>query len=143
MKKLFQPHSGADTRDIALLVLRLVIASLLITHGLPKFQKIISGEPIQFVSVMGMSQELSLFLAMFAEFICSIFVMVGFATRLSTIPIIFTMAVIFFSIHGDDPIGKKELPLMYLIGFLGILLMGAGRYSIDNLLHRRFQKASN
>ncbi len=143
MKKLFQPHAGTNTKDIALLLLRLVIASLLITHGLPKFQRIFSGEPIQFASVMGMSQELSLFLAMFAEFVCSVFVLIGFATRLSTIPIIFTMAVIAFSIHGDDPIGKKELPLMYLTGFFGIFLLGAGRYSVDYLLHRRWIKARN
>ena len=140
MKKLFEPHSGTATRDLALLVLRLVIASLLITHGLPKFEKMISGQEIQFASVMGMSKEVSLFLAMFAEFICAIFVMFGFATRLSTIPVIITMAVICLSIHGDDPIGKKELPLMYMTGFFAVFLMGPGRYSVDYLIHKRYSR---
>jgi uncharacterized membrane protein YphA (DoxX/SURF4 family) len=30
-----------------------------------------------------------------------------------------------------DPLAKKEMALLYLVGFLSVSLMGAGRYSID------------
>lgn len=141
MKRVFNPHSGMEVKNLILLAIRIAIGALLLTHGHPKFMRLISGEPIQFASVMGMSMELSLTLAMFAEFICAILVMFGLFTRLAAIPIIINMLVIVFLIHWDDPFGKKELPLMYLASYVLILFMGAGKYSLDYILHQRLAKA--
>lgn len=139
MKKIFNPHSNGSSRDVALLFVRITVGLLLITHGYPKMVKLFSGEPIQFASIFGMSEQVSLAMAMFAEFICAIFVMFGLATRLASVPIIITMLVIVFSVHADDPIGKKELPILYLVSYLFILFMGAGKYSIDYLLHSKLK----
>lgn len=141
MKRVLNPHSGTDVKDIMLLVVRLVIGALLITHGHPKFMKLISEEPVQFVSLFGMSMELSLTLAMFAEFICAILIMLGLFTRVAAIPIIINMLVIVFVVHSADPIGKKELPLLYLVSYIYIFFMGAGKYSLDYLLHKKLAKA--
>jgi len=43
----------------------------------------------------------------------------------------FAMAVAAFIAHGADPFAKKEMALLYLVGFLTVALMGPGRYSID------------
>lgn len=143
MKRIFNPHSNGTTKDIVLLFVRVVIGLLLITHGYPKLVKLLSGEPIQFASIFGMSEQLSLTMAMFSEFICAILVMFGFATRLAAIPIVLSMLVVVFHVHADDPLGKKELPMLYLISYIYILFMGAGKYSIDYMLHRNLKPSRN
>ena len=90
------------------------------------------------ISFMGMSPAISLTLAMFAEFICAILVMVGFFTRIAALPIVITMCVVVFHVHAADPLSTKELPMLYLISYTFILFMGAGKHSIDTLLHRKF-----
>ena len=47
---------------------------------------------------------------------------------------IFPILTMFFAVvlvHMDDPFKSWEKPLLFLIGFLIILLMGPGRYSLD------------
>jgi putative oxidoreductase len=41
------------------------------------------------------------------------------------------MLVAAFIVHLDDPFKRKELALLYLVGFLIVLLMGPGKYSLD------------
>ncbi len=58
-------------------------------------------------------------------------VIIGFKTRLAAIPVIITMAVAAFIVHAADPLGTKEMAILYLIAFTVIALLGAGKYSVD------------
>lgn len=141
MKQIFNPSTNESVRDAALLIVRIVIALLLITHGFPKLQMLLANEPVQFVSIFGMTEHISLSIAIFAEFFCAMLVMIGFATRIATIPIIAMLLVIILHIHSDDPLTKKELPILYLVSYSFILLMGAGKYSIDYLVYRNNRRS--
>jgi putative oxidoreductase len=66
-----------------------------------------------------------------AEFFCALLVVLGLATRLAAIPLVFTMAIAAFVVNGSAPWGEKELPLLYLIPFLMLVFTGAGAYSFD------------
>ena len=88
------------------------------------------GNP-SFVDLFGIGEITSLALAVVGEFICPILVIVGFKTRLMAIPPAITMAVAAFYIHADDPWGKQEFPLLYLVGFVVIALLDSGKYSLD------------
>jgi putative oxidoreductase len=134
MKKLFTTNTKSFNNDLALLVGRITIAVLMLLHGLPKMQMLFSGDAIQFLSVFGMSAGLSLALAVFAEVFCSILVLVGFATRLATVPLIITMLVAVFSIHAADVFAKKELAVLYLSAYVVLFFAGSGKYSVDHLL---------
>lgn len=118
--------------DLGILILRLVAGASLMTHGWPKFQKVLNGN-FQFADPIGIGEGASLVLAAFAEFICSALVVLGLATRLATIPVIITMAVAFFIVHAADDFGTKEMALVYLSAFLTIFFTGPGRYSIDRV----------
>jgi putative oxidoreductase len=137
MKRILSVQQNANAIDIGLLIARVMIASLMLTHGIPKLEMLFSGEPVRFLPVMGMSPELSLTLTVFAEVICSIFLLVGFATRLAAIPLIITMLVAALLIHAADPIATKEPALNYLIVYLMLLLAGSGKYSIDYLMQAK------
>lgn len=136
MKKILDINKATPTTDIALLVARAGISALMLTHGIPKLMMLLSGEPVKFPPVMGMSAEFSLVLAVFAEIMCSFLILIGLVTRIAVVPLIINMLVAVFVIHGDDPLSKKEPALNYLLAYLVLLFAGSGRYSIDYLLQR-------
>ena len=123
--------------DIALLAARIGIASLMLVHGMPKLIQLFSDEPVQFPAVLGMSAATSLTFAVLAEVFCSLLVLVGLATRIAVIPLIFTMLIAVFSYHSADPFAKQELGLHYILVYLMLLLTGSGKYSLDFLLRKR------
>lgn len=137
MKKIISVKHSSVTADTALLIARVGIGVLMLTHGIPKLIMLFSGAPVQFPPIMGMSAEASLALAVFAEVICSIFLIVGFATRLAVIPIAITMLVAVLFIHSADPFAKQEPALQYLLVYLVLLFAGSGRFSFDYLLQTR------
>ncbi len=137
MKRLFHTETKEDYLNIIVLILRLSIAALMIMHGLPKLTKLLAGGEIQFADPVGMGAAFSLCLAVFAEFFCSIFIGIGLGTRLASIPLIVTMIVAAFIIHGSDPIGKKELALLYLLIYLTLLVVGSRKFSVDYLITKK------
>jgi putative oxidoreductase len=134
MKSLLSINRNSNTADIALLIARVGIAALMLTHGLPKLAMLFSGEPVQFLPLMGMSAKASLSLAVFAEVFCSVLILVGFATRLAVVPTIITMLVALVFVHSADPFAKQEPALHYLLVYVVLLFAGSGRYSVDYLL---------
>lgn len=119
--------------NITLLVIRVGIALLMLGHGIPKLQMLITGD-IQFPGVMGMSPTISLALAVFAEFLCSILLLIGLLTRYAVIPLILTMLTAVLVIHGDDPFAKQELGILYLLVYLVLFVLGSGKLSFDAVL---------
>ncbi len=137
MKKvLFQVAPATKTADFALLLLRVGIAGMMLTHGLPKLQKLLAGST-EFASVFGLSPTVSLALAVFAEVGCSVLLLFGLLTRTATVPLIITMLVAVLMVHGEDPFAKKEPALHYLLVYAALLFAGPGRYSLDAMLGRR------
>lgn len=72
-----------------------------------------------------MSSQLGLSLIIFAEFFCSIALILGLFTRLATIPLIIGMGVAAFVAHGADPFSVKEMSLLYLGIYVTLLLTGS------------------
>ena len=122
---------NALLNDIGLALLRIGGSALLLTHGFPKFQKLIGGGEIEFGDPIGLGPGPSLFLAVLGEFICPILIIIGFKTRWVAIVPAITMAVAAFKVHVDDPFGTKEKAFLFLLIFISIILLGPGKYSID------------
>ncbi len=116
--------------DLGLLILRIGFAGMILTHGIPKINLLFES-PIKFADPIGVGEITSLILALIGEVVAPILILIGFKTKLATIPSIITMFVAAFVIHASDPINVKEKALLFLVGFLVILLMGPGKYSID------------
>ncbi|NER11371.1 DoxX family protein [Muriicola jejuensis] len=116
--------------NIGLALLRISASAMMLTHGYPKFQKLLSGD-FEFGDPIGLGPTPSLFLAIIGEFICPILVLIGFKTRWAAIPTVITMAVAAFVVHASDPFGTKEKAMLYLAMFLVIVLVGPGKYSVD------------
>ena len=117
-------------KAIGLAFFRISMSAMMLTHGLPKFQKLIAGN-FEFGDPIGIGATPSLFLAVIGEFVCPILVILGYKTRLASIPVIITMLVAAFIAHSDDPFSSKEKALLYLVSFVTIALLGPGKFSID------------
>lgn len=117
-------------KDIGLAFFRISVSVMMITHGLPKFQKLITGN-FEFGNPIGIGATPSLFLAVLGEFICPLLIILGYKTRLFSIPVAITMAVAAFIAHASDPFGTKEKALFYLVAFITIALVGPGKFSLD------------
>ena len=123
--------------DIVLLVTRIFVGFAMLSHGYPKLQDLLSGEEIQFFSFLGLSGKTSLILAVFAEFVCSIFIILGLFTRFAVFFLIITMAVAGLIVHGGDPFQKREASLLYLSVYLMLFAFGPGKYSVDAMIGRK------
>jgi len=118
--------------DAVLLLLRLTFGGLiLINHGFGKMMQLFTGDPTKFADLFGLGAPVTLSLAIFAEFFCAIFVILGLFTRWAVMPLIIMLLVAVFKIHFHDPFAAKELAIVYLIPYLCLLLAGAGWYSLD------------
>lgn len=123
--------------DIVLLIVRLFIGFAMLSHGFPKLQTLLEGGDIKFFDFLGLGPKISLGLTVFAEFVCSIFLILGLFTRIAVGFLIFTMIIAGFVVHGADPFDKKEMSLLYLAIYLLIMVLGAGRFSIDGMIEKK------
>ena len=117
-------------KDIGLAILRIAPSAMMLTHGIPKLQKVISGN-LEFGDPLGIGAAPSLFLTVIGEVICPLLIIIGFKTRWVAVPSAITMAVAAFVVHASDDFAAKEKALLYLVFFVAIILLGPGRYSVD------------
>lgn len=132
MKKTYLTTLNLQQVDIGLLIFRLAISGLMLTHGTPKLFRFFSDAPIQFADPIGIGEVTTFTFAVFAEFVCSVLVILGLGTRFAVLPLIATMAVAALIVHVPDGFGRQDLPLLYLSGWVLLFFTGAGKYSLDH-----------
>jgi len=121
--------------NFAVLLLRVVFgATMLYGHGLSKWNKLFAGGEIKFLDPLGIGDVASLGLTVFAEVICSVLLIFGLVTRLALIPLIVSMSVALFMVHGTDGFATQEKAILYLTVYVVLFVQGSGRYSVDNLI---------
>lgn len=134
--RLFAPESNGCLANLALLVLRLWLGlTMLFNHGVLKFSGFATMKE-KFPALFGLSSEMSLGLAVFAEVFCSALLVIGLVTRLAALNLAITMGVAFVVAHGMALRGERpgELAFIYLAGFLTLLIAGPGKFSLDGCL---------
>lgn len=137
MKNLNSTSYNKTLLDWVLFVARIFIGVAMITHGFPKLMQLLSGKEIEFINFFGIGKKTSLILAVLAEVLCSLFLIMGLFTRIVTIPLIITMLVAAFMVHGNDAFEKQELSLLYLTIYFILLITGPGNLSIDRMINRK------
>ncbi len=125
--------------DIGHLFLRISVSSMMLTHGLPKLMSY-SERAESFPDPLGVGSSFSMALVVFAEFFCSVAVLMGVGTRIFSIPLMINMLVAAFVVHAGDPFSKRELALMYFTCFTYFALSGGGKFSLDALIKGKLKK---
>ena len=132
MKKLISTQYSPALFNGAMLLIRLSFGLMMMYKG---YNKMVHFAEIkaQFIDFLGLGATFSLALVIFAEFFCSLFLILGLFTRLSTVPLIITMSVALFKVHQTDIFGKGEAAALFLAAYLLILMLGPGKVSVDGM----------
>ena len=139
LKFLFPAKQYSTSTTWLLMAARIIFGTLLMSHGIAKwvnFESMASGFP----DPLGVGSHLSLTLAIFGEVFCSAAFIAGALYRLAMLPMIFTMGMAVFVIHGSDPFAVKELAVTYLAIFILMYIAGPGKFSVDRLIACRLWK---
>ena len=125
-------------QPLALLVLRLVLATIMIAHGsqkvfggMPRFQSIVSG--------IGLPAWLS-YLSAAAEFGGGILVLLGVLTRCAALAIVIDLMVAIVRIHlkaGLRGPGGFEHPMSVAVIAFALIFFGAGPIALDAVFRGR------
>ena len=124
--------------SIGLLVLRVVVsATMILAHGIPK---VMNPAPfINHVQNLGIPLPLvSGYLAIAAETLFPLLIIIGIFTRLSAFVAAVNMFVAAFVIHlaiQGEPFSDWELAFLYMIGFGVVALTGPGDLSVQRLFN--------
>ena len=133
MRKLLSTHYSAGAFNTAMLFLRIVAGGLMFVHGYDKMVHF-NETAAHMINFMGIGSKASTALVIFAEFFCSMLVVLGLFTRLACVPLIICMSVALVKAHNNDFLGQGQVAALFLICFVVLLLVGAGKVSVDSMI---------
>jgi putative oxidoreductase len=133
MRKLLSTHYSAGAFNTAMLFLRIVAGGLMFVHGYDKMVHF-HETAAHMINFMGIGSKASTALVIFAEFFCSMLVVLGLFTRLGCIPLIICMSVALVKAHNNDFLGEGQVATLFLICFVVLLFVGAGKVSVDSII---------
>ncbi|MBD3723844.1 MAG: DoxX family protein [Flavobacteriaceae bacterium] len=148
MKKLiaFNQNLGEKlsvAKDILLLLLRIILAIGFAGPAMMKLKDI--NSIAEWFENMEMPLPLlNAYLATYTEVFGFVFLAVGFATRIISIPLIIVMLVAIKTVHLENGFeaGNNgfEIPLYYMIMLIVLFIYGPGKFSLDYLINRNSKK---
>ena len=134
MRSLLSTRYSAGAFNTGLLLFRVAIGLLMVKHGYDKMVHF-NEYASHFMSFLGMGAKVSLALTIFAEFFCSILLILGLFTRFACIPLIIVMSVALFMVHNGNPYDDHgQMAALFLISYILILIIGPGKASVDGMI---------
>ena len=151
LKKIYIKTTGYSYTNLGRLFLRLFVGIMLMQFGIRQAYAFDTAAET-FPAVLGMSQSASLVVMILIEILSSLFLMVGFCTRIMTVPPIIAMVLAEWHILHDtmkipaymltwaDP---GYVPVLFLGIYFFIILVGPGKISVDYFLSLYFIHSGN
>jgi putative oxidoreductase len=129
-----------SSTDAGLLLLRIGTGLILfLRHGWEKVSRMTLSNP-HFADPIHLGHSTSWVIAMLADGICSLLIILGVGTRWLSLYCFFNILVAWSFVHHFTFLGKTpgadhgELIALYLSAFLALMVAGPGSYSVDVLL---------
>jgi putative oxidoreductase len=121
--------------EYGLLVLRIVLATILIAHGIPKVRHA-SEAAEQFHALGARPARALVALATLIEIVGGALLLVGLFTQIVALIVAlqFLVIVVYIKRHDRRLVGGYEFDLLVLAGALVLMTSGAGAWSIDSFL---------
>ncbi|SDH57217.1 putative oxidoreductase [Pseudomonas benzenivorans] len=127
--------------DWALLFLRVSGSLLLLqVHGLPKVLHF-SQELQRIEDPMGLGAGLTLCLAIFAEVLCPLLILLGLLTRLACVPIVVLLLVSLVLVHPQWSLDEGQFAWLLLITFTTLAISGPGALALGRRIAEPRSKA--
>jgi putative oxidoreductase len=138
IKIILYTDAGNAINNWALFGFRILLAvELFRVHGMKKFRRD-EGAPEVVPNPLHLPKKLNNLVATFSDTIVPMLVILGIGTRLAVLPTICVTAIGYFVVHRNDPIAIRDVPYIYTVCFLFVLLTGPGTISLDHYLYQLF-----
>ncbi len=134
MRRLLSTKYSAGAFNTAMLLIRIVAGILMLQHGYEKLTHF-NDTVSHMINFLGIGQRASTILVIFAEFFCSLLLIIGLFTRFACIPLIITMVVAMWKVHHNDYLGEEDISL-YILSYVTLFLLGAGKVSVDSMISK-------
>lgn len=130
----------AKAFHLAMLFFRVLLSvELMIAHGLKKVGVgVAAAETVP--NPLGLPDGLNQSMAIAANLVFPWFIMAGLFTRLAVLPVLGVTLTGYFILHWNDPIALKDVPFIYSLCYLLLLVLGPGKYSADYVINRELHK---
>lgn len=137
IQKVTDVYPSANSFHLWILVFRILLSlELMVAHG---FKKIGIGVAAaeQVPNPLHLPDELNHLFAVSANLFFPVFIIAGLFTRLAVLPVLAVTLTGYFILHWQDALLVKDVPFMYSLSFLLLLVLGPGKYSADYLINKR------
>ena len=126
-------------KDLPLLFLRIILAIGFYGPAMMKLKNI--DGIISWFTDMGMPMPaLNAYLATATESLGVLFLILGFSTRIISVPLIVVMLVAIKTVHLANGFESGnngfEIPLYYILMLFTLFIYGPGKYSLDYILNK-------
>jgi len=133
-------HNSIPLEHIGFAIIRIIFGTIFIIFG---WNKLGSGSTNltqigSAISYFGITHGYLLFgyAAALTELCGGAAFMLGFCTRIASLPMIFLLIVaVKFHLQQGDSFTKWSFPALCLAIVIGFLIAGSGKYSVDYILH--------
>ncbi|HEN8801538.1 TPA: DoxX family protein, partial [Pseudomonas putida] len=133
LKFFLDPQSPTLTAT-GLLFMRVMAAVLLLSiHGLPKLLHW-SDELQRIEDPFGLGPSLTLGVAVFAEVVCPLLLLLGVAARLACLPVLAVLLVALVVVHPDWTLEQGQFAWLLVALYGGLAVTGPGGYSVSGYL---------
>lgn len=134
MKKFFSTRYSDSSFNLSMFVIRLGVGIILfLNHGWMKIEGF-SAMKDRFSDPIHIGPTATLVVAIFAEVVCALFLVLGLMTRFISFILVLHFLTIIFLVHHAESLKSVEMAIFYLILSLTLMLCGPGKWSIDRLI---------
>ncbi len=131
--------------DSAIILIRLVVGAVFLSEGIQKFLFPAIRGAGRFEKIGLPQPELLGGFVGFFEITCGLLILVGFLTRLASVPLMVIMLVAFTTTKSQVYLEKGFWELLHgsrtdwsmLLGSLFLFIKGGGRWSVDVLINKQ------
>ncbi len=135
IKKLLEPNASWAS---GLVIVRIFTGGIIIVFGFEIFDtEGMAGYTQWLTDVKVPAPRIMAYVGKVAELLCGTMLTLGLFTRLASIPLMITMIVINFVMLDGNP---RNSPFYLLLLFTTFLLMGGGKFSLDELIRKRINR---
>jgi putative oxidoreductase len=141
MKKIvidsLYPFPSCAAFNLAMFFFRVLVSlEMIVAHG---FKKIGIGvaEAEHIPNPLHLPEIVNSAFAISANLFFPFLVLIGFCTRLATLPTLAVTLTGYFILHWNAALLEKDTPYIYSVVFLLILVVGPGKYSVDNAIYKK------
>ena len=125
------------TADLGKLMLRFTLGFLMLFHGYKKYLYGIDG--IKALVAKNAFPEILAYGVFVGEILAPILIIIGLYTRISSFILTFTMGFAIYLVHSAHILSLNEktggllieTPLLFMMGALSLIFIGAGRFALD------------